>query len=104
MGLLYGSQPDAFVVCHEAGRTHIKGWGDFDLPSIDQVIERTINIGRQINPTIWCVGISVNTSPLASDDERLAYLAELSSHYGLPAVDPLFSGVGAIVDRLTAGP
>jgi uncharacterized NAD-dependent epimerase/dehydratase family protein len=103
MGLLYGSQPDAFVVCHEAGRTHIKGWDAFDLPSIDQVIARTTDIGKQVNPAIACIGISVNTSTLASDDERKAYLADLTSHYGLPVVDPLFGGVGAIVDRLGAG-
>ena len=102
MGLLYGSQPDAFVVCHEAGRTQIKGWDAFDLPSIDQVIARTTDIGKQVNPDISCVGISVNTSTLASDDERTSYLAELSGHYGLPAVDPLFGGVGAIVDLLDA--
>jgi len=99
-GLLYGSQPDAFVVCHEAGRTHIKGWDAFDLPSIDQVIERTTDIGRQVNPGIRCVGISVNTSTLSSDEARLAYLADLSTRYGLPAVDSLFTGVGAIVDHV----
>lgn len=100
MGLLLGSQPDAFVVCTEAGRETIKGWDSFPLPTIDDVIKRTIDIGRQVNPGISCVGISVNTSPLSSDDERLAYLAALEDTYGLPAVDPLFTGVGSIVDRL----
>ena len=100
MGLLYGSQPDAFVVCHEAGRTTIKGWDEFAVPSIDELIERTTSIGRQVNPAISCVGISVNTSTLTSNEERVSYLADLSAHYGLPAVDPLFTGVGAIVDSL----
>jgi uncharacterized NAD-dependent epimerase/dehydratase family protein len=103
MGLLYGSQPDAFVVCHEAGRTHIKSWDAFELPSIDQVIERTQDIGKQVNPDIRCVGISVNTSTLGGDDERERYLSDLSGRHGLPAVDPLFTGVGAIVDHLEAG-
>lgn len=102
MGLLLGSQPDAFVVCHEAGRTHIQGWESFELPSIDDVIARTIDIGRRVNPTISCVGLSVNTSLLASDDERRAYLDDLSAQYGLPAVDPLFTGVAAVVDHLVA--
>ena len=104
MGLLYGSQPDAFVVCHEAGRTQIKGWDGFDLPSIDQVIDRTIDIGRQVNPDIRCVGLSVNTSPLSSDDERTAYLSDLSAHYGLPVVDPLFTGVAEIIDYVNTAP
>jgi uncharacterized NAD-dependent epimerase/dehydratase family protein len=99
VGLLVGSQPDAFVVCTEAGRTHIEGWPSFELPSIDAVIERTLDIGRQVNPTIRCVGISANTSKL-SEPERTEYLAQLSADYGLPAVDPIALGVGPIVDFL----
>jgi len=99
VGLLVGSQPDAFVVCTEAGRTHIKGWPSFALPSIGQVIERTLDIGRQVNPDIRCVGISVNTAML-DEIERAAYLANLSSAFGLPAVDPIALSVGAIVDTL----
>ena len=34
VGLLLGSQPDDFIVCTEAGRTHVAGWPDFPLPSI----------------------------------------------------------------------
>jgi len=103
MGLLYGSQPDAFVVCHEVGRTHIKGWSSFSLPTIDEVISRTTDIGKQVNPGIRCVGISVNTSTLSTEKEREAHLAELSAAYGLPAVDPLYTGVAPIVDHLEAG-
>jgi uncharacterized NAD-dependent epimerase/dehydratase family protein len=99
-GLLVGSQPDAFVVCTEAGRTHIKGWPSFELPSIEAVIQRTLDIGAQVNPSIRCVGISVNTSML-SELERAEYLAQLSSDYGLPAVDPIALGVGPLVDLLT---
>jgi uncharacterized NAD-dependent epimerase/dehydratase family protein len=102
VGLLMGSQPDAFVVCTQAGRTHIEGWNNFPLPSVQAVIDRTIDIGRQVNPAIRCVGISANTANL-DDDERTAYLAELSATHGLPAVDPLITGVGAIVDYLMAG-
>jgi uncharacterized NAD-dependent epimerase/dehydratase family protein len=100
VGLLVGSQPDAFVVCTEAGRTHIEGWPSFELPTIDAVIQRTLDIGRQVNPDIRCVGISVNTSML-DDAERVSYLAQLSADYGLPAVDPIALGVGPLVDVLT---
>lgn len=100
VGLLVGSQPDAFVACTEAGRTQIKGWPSFELPSIGEVIQRTLDIGRQVNPDIRCVGISVNTSML-DDAGRVTYLAQLSADYGLPAVDPIAIGVGPLVDFLT---
>lgn len=100
MGLLLGSQPDAFVVCTEAGRTHVKGWPDFALPTVDDVIELTTTIGSRVNPAVRCVGISVNTSTLPTEADRLKYLADLSAQHGLPAVDPLLTGVGSIVDYL----
>ena len=99
VGLLVGSQPDAFVVCTEAGRTHIKGWPSFALPSIEEVMERTLDIGRQVNPDIRCLGISVNTSML-DEIARAEYLGGLSAAFGLPAVDPIALGVGPIVDFL----
>jgi uncharacterized NAD-dependent epimerase/dehydratase family protein len=99
VGLLVGSQPDAFVVCTEAGRTHIKGWPSFALPSIEGVIERTLDIGRQVNSDIRCVGISVNTSML-DEIARARYLGDLSAAFDLPAVDPIALGVGPIVDCL----
>lgn len=98
-GLLVGSQPDAFVVCHEAGRTHISAWPDFELPTISEVIARTIDIGRQTNPDIRCVGISVNTQSL-DDDIARRYLSDLSHEMAMPCVDPLRFGTEPIVDRL----
>jgi uncharacterized NAD-dependent epimerase/dehydratase family protein len=98
-GLLVGSQPDAFVVCTEALRTHIKGWPDFELPSIPAVIDRTIEIARSVNPEIRCVGISVNTSAIP-DHERAAYLTNLSALYDLPTMDPLITGLDDVIDNL----
>jgi uncharacterized NAD-dependent epimerase/dehydratase family protein len=99
-GLLIGSQPDAFVVCHAAGRETVEGWDHIPLPTIGDVIERSTAIGRLTNPRIRCVGISVNTASLA-DDERAGYLEELSARFGLPCVDPLVTGTSSIVANLT---
>jgi uncharacterized NAD-dependent epimerase/dehydratase family protein len=37
---------------------------------------------------------------MLDERERAAYLANLSSAFGLPAVDPIALGVGEIVDTL----
>ena len=34
LGLLHGSQPDVFVLCHEPGREHLLGYPDFPTPSL----------------------------------------------------------------------
>ncbi len=99
IGLLVGSQPDAFVVCHDPLRGTISGWPDFKLPSIAEVIERTVAIGKLTNPGIRCVGVSLNTSKVPAS-ERAGMLQHYAALTGLPCVDPLAGGVGAIVDKL----
>lgn len=101
VGLLVGSQPDAFVVCHDPRRKMVSGWPDFPLPRIGDVIDRTIAIGTLTNPGIHCVGIALNTSKVPSS-ERGAILAQYATGTGLPCVDPLIDGVGPIVDRIQA--
>lgn len=100
MGLLHGSQPDAFVVCHEPTRTNMRGV-ETPLPTIQQVIDQTIASGSLTNPNIQCIGLAVNTIAL-DDVAKERCLAELSEQYGLPASDPMRGGVSAIVDELTS--
>ncbi|MEL0273732.1 MAG: DUF1611 domain-containing protein [Pontimonas sp.] len=99
MGLLMGSQPDAIVVCTDATRETIVGWPDFPLPSIQDVMDLTLRIGSVVNPAIRVVGISANTSGL-EEAQRAEYLRTLSETYGVPTVDSVATGVGAIVDVL----
>jgi uncharacterized NAD-dependent epimerase/dehydratase family protein len=99
VGLLVGSQADAFVVCHDPMRTHIAGWPDFPLPTIPQLIERTILLGSLTNPAIHCVGVALNTSKVPAGD-RAALLERYRGETGLPCVDPIIDGVGPIADQL----
>ena len=98
LGLLHGSQPDAFVVCHEPTRTRMRGV-EHPLPTIGQVIDRVIQNGSLTNPDIQCTGLAVNTAALnQADAERC--LAELSQEYSLPAADPIRNGVAPWVEEL----
>lgn len=99
MGLLLGSQPDAFVVCHAANRKQIDGWENYPVASIEEVIKHTQQIGKLTNPAIRCVGVSVNTSGLNTED-RKKYLDDLSKRTGLPCIDPLKEGTQKIIDLL----
>ncbi len=100
LGLLHGAQPDAFVVCHEPTRTTMRGVKT-PLPTIQQVIDLTVTCGRLTNPDIRCVGIAVNTEHL-DDAAAHTVLAETSAAHGLPAVDPIRTGVGPLVDKIAA--
>lgn len=98
LGLLHGAQPDYFVICHEPTRTKMRGV-EHPLPTIPAVIETTTALGRLTNPAIRPLGIAINTAALADDAAREA-LASAAAEHGLPAVDPIRTGVGPLVDRL----
>ncbi len=50
LGLLHGSQPDVFVVCHDPIRTHMLGLDGYALPAIEEVIDMTIRLGTAHQP------------------------------------------------------
>jgi uncharacterized NAD-dependent epimerase/dehydratase family protein len=100
LGLLHGAQPDAFVVCHEPTRTTMRNV-QTPLPTIGQVIDMTVSLGRLTNPGIRPVGIAINTAALEVEAAR-AELDKAAAEYALPASDPVRFGVAPIVDRIAA--
>ena len=91
LGLLHGSQPDVFVVCHEPGRKTLVGHPQFPVPSLAETIDLTLRLGRRTNPAIRCGGISLNTAALDADTARELLACE-SMRLGLPAADPIRRG------------
>jgi uncharacterized NAD-dependent epimerase/dehydratase family protein len=91
LGLLHGSQPDVFVVCHDPSRKHMVGHPEFALPSLPETIDLTLRLGRRTNPAMRCAGISLNTSALDATAAR-ELLARESMQLGLPAADPIRKG------------
>jgi len=100
MGLVHGAQPDALVVCHEPTRTHMRGLPHQPLPDIQTCIDGHVAAARLTNPEAACIGVAVNTSGLASEEERRNCLADIEAQTGLPAVDPVIDGVAALVANL----
>jgi uncharacterized NAD-dependent epimerase/dehydratase family protein len=91
LSLLHGSQPDAFVVCHDPTRKRLLGDEDFALPSIEEIIRLTIALGSRTNPNIRCAGVSLNTSSLTRDDADALCAAE-AERLCLPVADPIRGG------------
>ncbi|QJR80314.1 DUF1611 domain-containing protein [Alteromonas pelagimontana] len=99
LGLLHGSQPDALVVCHALGRSHMRGLPHYPQPSIAHTIDLNLTHARLTNPDAKVVGIAVNTSSV-SEQEALAVCQRLAEEFQLPCADPIRHGVKAIVDNL----
>lgn len=103
LALLHGTQPDAFVVCHQPDRPHMLGYPDFALPDVAEVIELTVRLGQRTNPRIRCVGVAFDTSQFGAGD-ALARMTAESVRLGLPVADPLRGGdaFAALVDAVRA--
>jgi uncharacterized NAD-dependent epimerase/dehydratase family protein len=91
LALLHGSQPNVVVVCHKPGRECIFGAPGYTLPSVEEIIDLALRLGRRTNPAIRCAGVSLNTAGLNPDSaERL--LTEHTERLGLPVADPMRGG------------
>lgn len=101
MALIHGGQPDAIVLCHEPTRTHMRGLPDYALPSLETLRDTALPMARVANPDCQVIGVSVNTQHL-SEDDAIAYLADLEKQIGLPCVDTFRQGAGRLVDALVA--
>lgn len=96
MGLLHGSQPDAFILCHDATRTHISTCPDYPLPDLRECIDLHQRCAQIVNPQVRCLGVSVNSCGL-EPQKRTDYLHKLEAELGLPCVDPIIDGCEAFV-------
>jgi uncharacterized NAD-dependent epimerase/dehydratase family protein len=99
MGLIHGSQPDALVLCHAAGRARMDDSPDYELPQLEETLDLNLRVARRTNPSARFVGVAINTSALDQHDAS-SLLADTQAKLGLPCCDPVRTGVANIVDHL----
>jgi uncharacterized NAD-dependent epimerase/dehydratase family protein len=88
-GLLFGSAPDALVLCHRAGKTTIDGF-DVELPDLPKLVQMHEQLVRPIKPA-RVVAIAIDTSALGEVAARDALL-QASELTGLAVDDPVRNG------------
>ena len=102
LGLMHGSVPHAYVLCHEAGRTEIEGAaGDHPIPPLPELVELHERISLPVRPA-RVVAVAVNTRALDEEAARAA-VAEAEAETGLPADDPVRFGAGRLLDAVLQG-
>lgn len=102
LGLVHGSQPDAMVLCHEAGRLHIGNFPDYPIPGWSHCIAAYESAARLTNPLARVIGISLNTSGLGEQAARAAIDAAAEAS-GLPCTDPLRFGCEPLLAAMDLG-
>ena len=99
LGLLHGAQPEALVLCHEPGRSHMRGIPGRALPDLTECLEANLAAARLTSPDVRAVGICLNTSGMARE-AALTLCARTEKQMGLPTTDPIAFGVETLLDRL----
>ena len=101
LGLVHGSAPHVFVLCHAAGATEIEGSPGHPIPPLTELIELHERISLPARKA-KVVCIAVNTAAIASDDEARAVIAAIAKETGLPVDDPVRFGAQHLLDALLA--
>lgn len=99
LGLLHGSQPDALVLCHDPLRESLNSFPHIPLVPLPAAIGQYLAAARLTNRHARFVGVSLDTSKLGEDEARLV-LQRTAVSLDLPCVDPIRTGVEAIVNSL----
>jgi uncharacterized NAD-dependent epimerase/dehydratase family protein len=98
LGLMHGSAPHAYVLCHQAGSTAIEGYPEHALPPLGELVELHERASLTVRPArVAC--IALNTQALGEGEAR-ARVAEAEEETGLPADDPVRFGAGRLLDAV----
>jgi uncharacterized NAD-dependent epimerase/dehydratase family protein len=98
-GILHGAMPDALVLCHTAGRTHIHGFDAFALPPLRDYVHLHEDLARPVKPTRVAAG-ALNTRAVEDNAAAQDAVEQYASAIGLPATDPVRFGTDPILDAL----
>jgi uncharacterized NAD-dependent epimerase/dehydratase family protein len=99
LGLMHGSAPHLYVLCHEVGRTIVEGDPtESPIPSLTELIDlhERMSLTRRRART---VAIALNTSGVSERDARQA-IADAEQETGLPADDPVRFGADRLLDAV----
>jgi uncharacterized NAD-dependent epimerase/dehydratase family protein len=99
VGLIHGSAPHLYVLCHEVGRTVTEGDPTaspiLGLPELADLHER---MSLKLRPAkVACIGLNTST---VSEEEARAAIAAAEAETGLPADDPVRFGAGKLLEAV----
>ena len=98
LGLIHGSAPHLFVLCHKAGAHEVEGFPGHPLPSLAELVELHERISLPARPA-KVAAIAVNTADLDEDASRKA-ITDAAEETGLPADDPVRFGAGTLLQAV----
>jgi D-glutamate N-acetyltransferase len=100
LGLIHGSAPHAFILCHKAGATEVEGFPGHPLLPLAELVALHEAISLPARKA-KVAAIALNTHGL-DDDAARTVIAEAEAETGLVADDPVRHGAGRLLDAVLA--
>jgi len=100
LGLIHGSAPHAFVLCHQAGTTEVEGYPGHPLLPLPELVELHEWISLPARKA-RVAAIALNTRDLSEDAARAA-TARAEAETGVTADDPVRFGADRLLDAVLA--
>lgn len=96
VGLMHGSAPHLYVLCHEVGRTVVEGDATASpIVSLSELVELHERMSLRLRPAkVACIALN---SSAVSEEEARAAIAAAEDETGLPADDPVRFGAGKLL-------
>ncbi|MBD0289606.1 MAG: DUF1611 domain-containing protein [Thermoleophilia bacterium] len=101
LGLMHGTAPHGYVLCHLAGTTEIEGAPGHPLLPLADLVELHERVSLPARPA-RVLALALNTRALGGGEARAA-IAAAEEETGLPADDPVRYGAARLVDAVLAG-
>jgi len=99
LGLIHGSAPHLYVLCHEVGRTIVEGDPtESPLPGLAELVDLHERMSLKLRPA-KVVAVALNTSTVSEEEARQA-IAAAEEETGLTADDPVRFGAGRLLDSV----
>ena len=99
VGLMHGSAPHLYVLCHEVGRTVVEGDPTASpIMGLAELVDLHERMSLKLRPAkVAC--IALNTSAVSEQEARAAIEAA-EEETGLPADDPVRFGAGKLLEAV----
>ena len=98
LGLIHGSAPHGYVLCHMAGARYVDEDERFLIPPLQDLVDLHERMSLLARPA-RVLAIALNTRHLG-DAEARAAIEAAETETGLPADDPVRFGAGRIIDAI----
>jgi len=103
VGLIHGSAPHLYVLCHEVGRTVVEGDPTGSpIVSLTELVDLHERMSLKLRPA-KVAAVALNTSNVSEGEARAAITAA-EEETGLPADDPVRFGAGKLLDAVLQAP